>query len=309
MTKSRRSPRESDILGAVKQHLRDLEDLIPSLSANAARKTRATIDEIRSDLLRSYGQLDPIREPTSLFDPTDPNTAGRLVALALLAQPRVPLDRIARTYGAGVYAIYYCGGHPFYSRISNTETPIYVGKADPKNSHARNAREQGDRLYGRLKDHRKVIRQAEAYAGEKAHKPALRIEDFECRRLVTATNAQLAAERHLIGLFRPVWNSDMKVCWGLSKHGDKEGRSNDRSPWFVVHPTEYWAVQTRLKDSRPRERIIKDIANHFDQSRIFKTRNEIVDEFLATFLQDPMISAKPVEDDAPDDETSEEGTK
>ncbi|NEK66135.1 MAG: Eco29kI family restriction endonuclease, partial [Xanthomonas perforans] len=59
------------------------------------------------------------------------------MALALVAQDRVPLARIARTYGSGVYAIYYHGDHPAYAAVSGTETPIYVGKADPKSADAR----------------------------------------------------------------------------------------------------------------------------------------------------------------------------
>jgi hypothetical protein len=41
-----------------------------------------------------------------------------------------------------------------------------------------------------------------------------------CRRLVCATNAQLVAEKHLIRTFWPIWNSETKTCWGMSKHGD-----------------------------------------------------------------------------------------
>lgn len=302
MAKARRDSPASEALEALRRHLRDLESIVPSLSRPTARKTRAILDDIRRDIEKTAARLDPIREPSSLFDPADPDTAGRLVVLALLAQPRVPLDLIARTYGAGVYAIYYCGNHPFYSSISRTETPIYVGKADPKESHARTAREQGDRLYGRLKDHRKIIRQAESYGMERHASHPLKISDFECRRLVTVTNAQLVAEKHLINLFRPVWNSDVDVCWGISKHGDREGRSNTRSPWYVVHPIEYWASQTNLKDARGAERIIEDIKRHFDTVPIFIDRDKIVEKFLGNFAQDPMIEVMPVEDDGNDDD-------
>jgi Eco29kI restriction endonuclease len=306
MSKSRRHSPQVNVLEAIKKHLAELEHLVPSLSTHAARRTRAVIDDLRAQLLRTYGLLDPIKEPATIFDPSDPETAGRLVALALLAQPRVPLDRIARAYGAGVYAIYYRGKHPYYQPISGTETPIYVGKADPKTSHARTARDQGERLYGRLRDHRKVIKQAEKYSKENGLPNPLHITDFECRRLTTATNAQLVAERYLIRVFSPVWNSDTKVCWGISKHGDQEGRSNDRSPWFVVHPTAYWALQKTLEDARPRERIIEDIAQHFKQTRIFAKRDDIVEQFFASFAQDPMLATAPVDDDAESNENQQE---
>jgi hypothetical protein len=309
MVRAARKSSEAEALNALRKHLSDLQAYIPSLSEHAARKARVVLDEIRTDLARTSAQLDPIREPISLFDPADLDTAGRLVALALLAQRRVPLDRIARTYGAGVYAIYYRGDHPFYRPVSGTETPLYVGKADPKTSQARTAREQQSRLYGRLNDHRKVLRRAETYALKNGDKSPLRVADFECRRLVTATNAQFVAERHLINLFRPVWNSDTKVCWGISKHGDKDGRSNDRSPWHVVHPTEYWASQTRLEDARTPERIVDDIARHFATHRIFANREEIIEEFLTIFEQDPMIASTPIEDDGiANDESQEEDT-
>jgi len=298
MSKTQRETPATQALSGLKQYLQELDALVPILSQPTARKTRAILDKIRSDLDKTSARLDPIREPNALFDPGDPDAAGRLVVLALLAQPRVPLGLIARTYGAGVYAIYYRGDHPFYAPISGTETPIYVGKADPKASHARTAREQGDRLYGRLRDHRKVIKQAESYAYKHGSEHPLRLDDFDCRRLVTVTNAQLVAEKHLIGLFRPVWNSDVNVCWGISKHGDREGRSNTRSPWYVVHPTEYWASQIKLKDARTPERIINDIKQHFDATPIFIDRDRIVDEFLEKFVQDPMISNVPVEDEA-----------
>jgi hypothetical protein len=96
---------------------------------------------------------DPVLMPRASFDPSDPKVVGRMVALALLAQMRVPLGSIESTYGSGVYAIYYCGDHPLYAAISGTETPIYVGKADPASGDASTAREQGSRLTGRLLEH------------------------------------------------------------------------------------------------------------------------------------------------------------
>ncbi|MBM4094762.1 MAG: Eco29kI family restriction endonuclease [Planctomycetes bacterium] len=56
---------------------------------------------------------------------------GTLIANTLLAQPRRPLKDVPRFYGSGVYALYYRGDFDAYRPIANTETPIYVGKADP----------------------------------------------------------------------------------------------------------------------------------------------------------------------------------
>jgi hypothetical protein len=90
-----------------------------------------------------------------------------------------------------------------YGEISGTETPIYVGKADPDEPRAANPREQGVRLFGRLADHRGAIQEVETYARDNGIDNALLVDDFECRRLVCATNAQLVAERHLIDVFKP----------------------------------------------------------------------------------------------------------
>lgn len=297
MAKSPRQSEASVALEALKKNLKDFEVVLPQLTPHAARKARAALDDIRRDLEKTAVRLDPIREPASQFDPAQPDALGRFVVLALLAQPRVPLERIARSYGAGVYAIYYRGNHPYYTPISGSETPIYVGKADPKTSSARTAREQGDQLFKRLQDHRKVIVRAGEYVNVAPQSPALRISDFECRRLVTVTNAQLVAEKHLINLFHPVWNWDEGVCWGISKHGDTEGRNNDRSPWHVVHPTEYWASQTKLKDARPTERIVDDIRRHFETKPIFSDLDEIFERFLHAFAQDPMLDDGNIEDD------------
>ncbi len=192
--KSRAKPRHLVIVDEMRDAIKEIESLASGLSKHHSKKTRELLASLSNELSRTAASLDPIREPASWFDPADPDSAGRLVAAALLAQPRVPLDLIPRTYGAGVYSIYYNGDHPAYQRLTKTETPIYVGKADPANTAAKTPREQGDRLYGRLKDHRRMIRTVQKYAEENGLSNGLRIEEFECRRLVTATNAQLFAE-------------------------------------------------------------------------------------------------------------------
>jgi len=231
---------------------------------------------------------DPIITPRASFDPSDPKVVGRMVALALLAQVRVPLNTIEPTYGSGVYAIYYEGDHPLYQAISGTETPIYVGKADPASGDASTVREQGPRLTGRLLEHAGTIATAanyiEAVAPPGIH--PIRLEDFTCRRLVCATNAQLVAEKHLIGMFWPLWNSETKACWGMSKHGDSaKTRSNKRSPWDVVHPGRQWALDELLVDSlSPAE--IKDRINAIIERVPPRTDHaNLLEEVLGAFRQ------------------------
>lgn len=118
----------------------------------------------------------------------------------------------------------------------------------------------------------------------------LHIEDFMCRRLVCATNAQLVAERHLIGTFRPLWNKEMNICWGISKHGDDaKKRSNKRSPWDVMHPGRDWAMDEILKDKKSPEVITALISDHFKKSPPYRGRVRIVRDLLAEFIQDGPI--------------------
>jgi hypothetical protein len=177
--------------------------LAHELTKPQARRLRERFDSFVKELATFRERIDPVTDPEASFDPANPDTVGRLVVLALLAQDRVRLRELRPTYGSGVYAIYYTGRHVAYGEISGTETPIYVGKADPDEPRAANPREQGVRLFGRLADHRGAIQEVETYARDNGIDNALLVDDFECRRLVCATNAQLVAERHLIDVFKP----------------------------------------------------------------------------------------------------------
>ena len=238
-----------------------------------------------------------------------------MVAMALLAQRRIPLSEVRPSYGSGVYAIYYEGAHPLYQGISGTETPIYVGKADPAKDDASNPREQGARLTGRLLEHAGTIETAENYARRQDLPSGLHpihLREFTCRRLVCATNAQLVAEKHLIATFWPIWNAETRACWGMSKHGDAAStRANKRSPWDVVHPGRAWALDSRLVDSLSPA----DIANKIDATLTRvppKTSHEaLLEEMLAAFRQDEPttdnLELPPVGPEAPRETTDEAG--
>ena len=131
MAKSPKIGPEQALLVELRERLGYLRELLPTLTKPAATKAMAELLAFMGEIEDTRSGLDPIKEPGASFDPTNPDTAGRLVALALLAQDRIPIARIARTYGSGVYALYYQGDHPAYAAVSRTETPIYVGKADP----------------------------------------------------------------------------------------------------------------------------------------------------------------------------------
>ena len=170
-------------------------------------------------------------------------------------------------YGAGVYAIYYHGtAEKAYVPLSCTETPIYVGKADPRNPQAETVEEQGQALYRRLKEHCTNMAMTN-----------LPLTDFYYRAAPIQTGMQGAVEDFMIRLFRPIWNKEVKICFGIGKHGDSAStRANKRSPWDTMHPGRKWAADTK-SDQMSREQIEALIADHFkkhplvaDKDRLFK---------------------------------------
>lgn len=217
--------------------------------------------------------IDPVKHSGFVFDPSNPNVAGRIAGITMIAQPRKPLANVDRFYGSGVYAIYYTGNLADYKPISKKEHPIYVGKADPATPESKTAMEQGDRLANRLNEHRKNIARATT---------TLKLEDFEYRALVVQTGWQDSAEHYLINLFKPIWNNEMGICYGFGKHGDDPGtRANLRSPWDTLHPGRDWAHRDpKMKDARPAKRIIEDIAQHLSTYPPVRSIDEVLRRFL-----------------------------
>ena len=238
-------------------------------SAMAGRRRKALDGQIRdliADLEQSLARIDPVAMPSMVFDPSNPKIIGRFTALALVAQPPRPLASLGRFYGSGVYAVYYTGAFPVYRPVSGSETPIYVGKAGPALQGARDARDQGERLAARLNDHRKNIRKAAS---------SLNLEDFSARFLVVQSGWETAAEDYLIHLFKPVWNSETDILYGLGKHGDAaETRANKRSPWDSLHPGRAWAEASK-EDARSIARIETDLAAHFLAHRRIESHSSL----------------------------------
>lgn len=213
-----------------------------------------TIDALQNLMVK----LDPIRLPPHILDPSDPNVVGKLIAETLLVQERHALSGVPRFYGSGVYAVYYSGKFHAYRSISGSETPLYVGKADPATHNAITPIQQGQRLWTRINDHRKSISSA----------TNLRIEDFDCRYLVVRSAWQGTAETYLIDRFLPVWNNEVGICYGFGKHGDDPGtRANTRSPWDTLHPGREWAMRKgnlpyRLSAKQIKALIMKHFKTH-----------------------------------------------
>lgn len=233
-----------------------IDEVPDDLSPRAAKKLRDELEAVAQDLRARLTNFDPIKMPGAYFDPADPRLFGTFAAVALIGQDRVPLSNVAGAtfYGSGVYALYYRGQTPLYMPLSGTETPIYVGKADPSSGAAKTPKDQGITLARRLDEHRKNIARA----------VNLDIGDFECRHLVVASGWQAAAESALISLFRPLWNKETRILLGFGKHGDSgDTRRNKRSPWDVLHPGREWAQTGRVEDAKTPAQIESEVWVHF----------------------------------------------
>lgn len=260
----------------------DLQKVLDHLLGEAKGKPKSRkvfekqVREIIISLQQLLNELDPIRQPTSVFDPSNPKIVGRFVSLALVAQPRQSLSNIARFYGSGVYAIYYNGKFEHYAPLSKSETPIYVGQAAPAISNARTPMEQGEKLSKRLEEHRKNICKADS---------TLSIGDFEFRVLVVQSGWETAAEDYLIHLFHPVWNNQTNLVYGLGKHGDAaKTRANRRSPWDTIHPGRRWAAST-LQDAKSPSRIAEELNDHFKKYPVFTNLNDLLISFVEELKQ------------------------
>lgn len=247
---------------------------IEALSAVKKKRLRQELVS-RMDVLRELeAELDAIKQPNHIFDPSNPNYMGRFTAAALLIQPRHPLTEVEKFYGAGVYALYYKGDFAAYEKVSGKETPLYTGKADPKIAHAENPTEQGDSLSRRINEHRKSIQLVSGDGG-------ISLEDFEVRYLVTASGFQVTAENFLINYFKPIWNKETKICFGIGKHGDDANtRKNKKSPWDTLHPGRKWALAS--EELKTPEEIAGDISDHLDA---FPPIDDV--DFKSLLLGDP----------------------
>lgn len=238
------------------------------LTTPARKKLVSSVDAMRDRLERLTRKIDPNELPDAFFDPAEPSLIGNFVALAMVAQDRKLLGGLTRFYGSGVYAIYYTGPNPLYAPISGTETPIYVGKADPK-GNPKTAIDQGTKLADRLNEHRRNIEKVDGIA----------IEDFECRALAVQTGYQAAAESHLIRMFRPIWNNETGILYGLGKHGDDATtRANNKSPFDTVHPGRKWAAGS--PENQTIAEIEAKVRDHFRSAIVFRDRNAVLQAFV-----------------------------
>lgn len=256
--------------------LEDLESSSTLLDAKHRKQVLAQIDVLRERMGALERRLDPIANIDQIFDPTHPRIAGQIIAITLLAQPRLNLMGLKSFYGSGIYALYYNGDFKPYQPIAGKDHPIYVGVASPVRRDAAVAKDQGPQLFKRLTEHVKSIRSAAT---------TLSLNDFSFRVLVVQTGFELAAERQLIEVFQPVWNSETKVCFGIGKHGDaSKTRVNKRSPWDTLHPGRKWADTTELNQKEPGV-IMRELESHFQSTRLYESRADVLDSFFESMVQ------------------------
>ncbi len=276
----------------MRQRLIRLRALLPTLSKPAAKKTMAELLSLMSDIESARADLDPIKDQEHRSTPADPDTAGRLVALALIAQrARSDWDESREPTVPGC-------SHRSTAEItrSTLQSPARElrstwAKPTPDNPNARTPREQGPRLFGRLKDQPANDRDSWRYAEKNGLPHPLRLDDFLARRLVCATNAQLVAERHLIAMFRPIWNNEIGICRGISKHGNAATtRSNKRSPWDVMHPGRAWAMAESLDNKASPEDIARRIAGTLKRNPPYLNTGHVVRYALSAFVQHASLS-------------------
>lgn len=207
--------------------------------------TRRMISGVR-DGSPPYGSASP---ENRVYNPLDRGNLGRSVADALLISPAVPLEGIGRFKGAGIYALYYSGGHIAYAEISKRNrggrfmAPIYVGKAVPagaRKGHIGEGVDPGFVLSKRLQEHETSVVEAQLHP-----KSTLRIEDFHCRYLIVEDIWIPLGESLLIARFSPLWN---KLLDGFGNHDPGAGRYEGLSPrWDLLHPGRAWAEKCKRR--------------------------------------------------------------
>ena len=244
--------------------------ILPHASAKSREQFVGDAAALRQELQRVRELVSPVKFGNIGITLGRSDSIAKFFAFSFLTHERCSLAELGKNpfYGSGVYAIYYeghsDGASKAYNPLSGSETPIYVGKADPKTAYAETVEEQGQALHTRLKEHAKTIGQTKLDLGY-----------FTCRSAAIQSGMQAAVEEFMIRLFQPIWNKEMKICFGFGKHGDSATtRTNKRSPWDTMHPGRKWAADT-LVDQMPLTDIEAAIAAHFEKVPIIPDKEKL----------------------------------
>ena len=135
----------------------------------------------------------------------------------------------------------------------------------------------GTSLAIRLGEHKKNIQRAIE---------TLNIDDFDYRALVVQSGWEGPAEAHLIRMFRPIWNKEMKILQGFGKHGDSIAtRANKRSPWDTLHAGRNWAGGEGQTDKKTPAQIERDLRSHFENTIVYKSFEDVFASFVSGLKQ------------------------
>ncbi|WP_158217813.1 Eco29kI family restriction endonuclease [Dietzia alimentaria] len=260
--------------------LEALGDAVDSLRGRGiSRDDRANLRKASEELRAQFRSvINPRAMPPAVFDPSDTRVFGRVAAMALLAQERIPLSTIPNVYGSGVYALYFLGKSPLYQAISHTATPIYVGKSTPPDG-AITVIEQDNALTTRLGDHRSSI----------DHAVDLGLAEFQCRFLVVASGWESPAELELIRYFRPVWNkgNGIEPVHGFGNHDPGSGRGDGRkSEWDTLHGGR--SSKSLNKNEKTKNELENQVARHFKEVPAVAGTQAVIDDFLQFLASPPM---------------------
>jgi hypothetical protein len=172
---------------------------------------------------------DAATHPDEKFDPLRLDILSQNLKNALDQCSRTTFPPLERFVGAGLYALYYKGDLPFYADLRNSETPIYVGKAEAGNSsYGDPSSEDKPKLYNRIVKHARSIQEV-TDAGEN-----LSVNDFDVRYLLLDDVWIVLGERALLREYAPVlWNTIMP---GFGANPPGTARRNARSIWDTIHP-------------------------------------------------------------------------
>ncbi|MEU0687068.1 Eco29kI family restriction endonuclease [Streptomyces uncialis] len=159
------------------------------------------------------------------FDPLGLDLLGLNLREEMDGRPRMPLDELKPFPGAGLYALYYKGDLDAYKELKGLDIPIYVGKASAGDSSYGDPPDMTERkLFGRIRDHRGSIKQADNL--DPSH--------FDVRFLTLDDIWIVLGERALLRAYSPVlWNT---VMTGFGGNSPGQGRRNARSVWDSIHP-------------------------------------------------------------------------
>jgi hypothetical protein len=189
------------------------------------------------------------------FDPLGLDLLGRNLREEMDGRPRVSLDKVKPFPGAGLYALYYKGDLEIYKDLKGLDIPIYVGKASAGDSSYGDPPDMTERkLFGRIRDHRSSIKQADNL--DPSH--------FDVRFLTLDDIWIVLGERALLRAYSPVlWNT---VMTGFGGNPPGQGRRNARSVWDSIHPGRKRAARLLCNRNYTSTEIENLISNAIDIS-------------------------------------------